>query len=216
MINLSYVKISTCLVLLSFACSSVYAQKDPFTGTGNTIVTFAGSGSSSGMGLKDAKGKDAMFQHPESITTDENGNIYVADKNNHCIRKVTPAGEVSTFAGSGERGTVNGIGKEAGFDQPFYIWYDGQKNFYVVENNNTVRRINKEGKVSTPVKASNYPGYVDGEIGDANFDVIKSVVCNSKGELLILEANNNCIRKLSGGVVSTFAGNKKVSLQYET
>lgn len=190
--------------------------KDPFTGTGNTIVTLAGAGSSSEMGLKDAKGTEALFQYPESITTDENGNIYVADKNNHCIRKITAAGEVSTFAGSGERGTVNGVGKEAGFDQPFYIWYDGEKNFYVVENNNTVRRINKEGKVTTPVKASNYPGYVDGEIGDANFDGIKSVVCNSKGEIFILDANNNCIRKLSDGVVSTFAGNKKASLQYET
>lgn len=211
-----YIKICACLILLTCVGSLANAQKDPFNGTGNTIVTTAGSGSSSEMGLKDAKGKEALFQHPEGITTDENGNIYVADKNNNCIRKITPAGEVSTFAGSGERGTINGVGKEAGFDQPFYIWYDGQKNFYVVENNNTVRRINKEGKVSTPVKASNYPGYVDGEIGDANFDGIKSVVCNSKSELFILDANNNCVRKLSEGVVSTYAGNKNASLQYES
>ena len=216
MIKLPYIKICFCLIFLASLSYSALAQKDPFNGTGNTIVTLAGSGSSNETGLKDAKGKEALFQYPEGITTDEIGNIYVADKNNNCIRKITPAGEVSTFAGSGERGTVNGLGKEASFDLPFYIWYDGQKNFYVVENNNTVRKINKEGKVTTPVKASNYPGYVNGEIGDANFDGIKSAVTNSKGELFILDANNNCIRKISGGVVSTFAGSKKVSLQYET
>ncbi len=194
----------------------LHAGKDPFVGSGNTIITIAGSGSGNEMGFKDEKGKDALFQHPEGITSDENGNIYVADRNNHRIRKITPTGEVTTFAGSGDRDTKNGEGKEAAFDQPFYIWYDGVKNFYVVEDKNNVRKINKEGKVSTVFKARNYPGYADGEIGDANFDDIKSVVANSKGEIFILDANNNCIRKISAGVVSTFAGNKNTQMQYET
>lgn len=194
----------------------INSGKDPFNGSGNTIVTIAGSGSTNEMGFKDEKGKDALFQQPEGITTDENGNIYVADKNNHRIRKITPAGEVITFAGSGTADTKNGEGKEASFDQPFYIWYDGIKNFYVVEDRNNIRKINKEGKVTTVFKSKNYPGYTDGEIGDANFDGVRSVVTNSKGEIFILESNNNCIRKLSGGVVSTFAGNKNAKLTYET
>lgn len=194
----------------------LHTGKDPFNGSGNTIVTLAGSGSGSEMGFKDEKGKDALFQHPEGITSDENGNVYVADKNNHRIRKITPTGDVTTFAGSGDRDTKNGEGKEAAFDQPFYIWYDGVKNFYVVEDKNNIRKINKEGKVTSLFKAKNYPGYIDGEIGDANFDGVRSVVSNSKGEIFILDANNNCIRKLSGGVVSTFAGNKNAQLQYET
>jgi hypothetical protein len=194
----------------------VNSGKDPFTGTGNNIVTIAGSGSMNEMGFKDAKGRDALFDHPMGLTTDENGNIYVADKNSNRIRKISPDGTVSTLAGSGDRDVKNGVGTEASFDQPTYIWYDGVKNFYVVQDKNVVRRINKEGKVSTLVKAQNYPGYVDGEIGDANFDGISSVVCNSKGDIFILDRNNNCIRKLSGGVVSTFAGNKNAQLQYET
>ncbi len=192
------------------------AGKDPFNGSGNIIVTIAGSGSTNEMGFKDEKGKDALFQHPEGITSDENGNVYVADKNNQRIRKITPVGEVSTFAGSGDRDTKNGEGKEAAFDQPFYIWYDGAKYFYVIEDRNNIRKINKEGKVTTVFRAKNYPGYTDGEIGDANFDGVKSVVSNSKGELFILDNANRCIRKLSGGTVSTFAGNKNAQLTYET
>lgn len=194
----------------------INAGKDPFNGSGNTIVTIAGSGSGNEMGFKDEKGKDALFQHPEGITSDENGNIYVADRNNNRIRKIAPTGEVSTFAGSGDRDTKNGEGKEAAFDQPFYIWYDGAKYFYVVEDRNNIRKINKEGKVTSIFKAKNYPGYTDGEIGDANFDGVNSVVSNSKGEIFILDNSNNCIRKLSGGVVSTFAGNKNAQLTYET
>jgi len=196
--------------------TKLFNGNDPFNGSGNTIVTLAGSGSMSEFGFKDEKGRDALFNAPEGLAADENGNIYVADKLNNRIRKISSAGEVTTFAGSGERDSKNGIGKEAAFDQPFYIWYDGAKNFYVIEDKNTVRKINKEGKVSTIYRQKNYPGYTDGEIGDANFDGVKSVVSNSKGELFVLDGNNNCIRKISGGVVSTYAGNKNAQLTYET
>lgn len=194
----------------------VFNGKDPFNGSGNTITTIAGSGSGSEFGFKDGQGRDALFDRPERVAVDENGNVYVADKLNNRIRKISPTGEVSTFAGSGERTSKNGLGKEASFDQPFYIWYDGSKNLYVIEDKNSVRRINKEGKVSTIIKSQNYPGYVDGEIGDANFDGVKAVVSNSKGEIFVLDAGNNCIRKLSGGVVSTFVGNTNAKLMYES
>ncbi|MCE3260746.1 MAG: repeat containing protein, partial [Bacteroidetes bacterium] len=196
--------------------ATIYKGTDPFNGSGNTIVTLAGSGSMNEFGFKDEKGRDALFDHPEGLATDENGNVYVADKLNNRIRKISPAGEVSTFAGSGERDSKNGIGKEAALDQPFYIWYDGSKNFYAIEENNTVRKISKEGKVSTVYRQKNYPGYVDGEIGDANFDGIKAVVSNSKGDIFFLDSKNNCIRKLSGGTVSTYAGNKNARLTYES
>jgi hypothetical protein len=196
--------------------AKLFNGKDPFNGSGNTIVTLAGSGSMNEFGFKDEKGRDALFDHPEGIASDENGNVYVADKLNNRIRKISSTGEVSTFAGSGERDSKNGVSKEAALDQPFYIWYDGSKNFYVIEDRNTIRKINKEGKVSTVYRQKNYPGYTDGEIGDANFDGVRSVVSNSKGEVFILDANNNCIRKISGGVVSTLAGNKNAQLQYET
>lgn len=190
--------------------------KDPFKGSGNIITTIAGSGTGSEFGFKDGKGKDALFDHPEGLTCDESGNIYVADKLTNRIRKISPEGEVTTFAGSGDRNTKNGVGADASFDQPFYIWYDGSKNFYVIEDRNNIRKINKEGKVSTVFKGQQYGGYTDGEIGDANFDKPIAIVTNSKGETLICDANNNCIRKISGGVVSTFAGNKNAKLTYET
>lgn len=196
--------------------TKLFNGKDPFNGSGNTIVTLAGSGSMNEFGFKDEKGRDALFDHPEGITTDDGGNIYIADKLNNRIRKISSTGDVTTFAGSGERDSKNGLGKEASFDQPFYIWYDGSKNFYVIEDKNTVRKINKEGKVSTIYRQKNYPGYTDGEIGDANFDGIKAVVSNSKGEIFILDNNNNCIRKISNGTVSTFAGNKNAKLTWES
>ncbi len=196
--------------------TKLFNGKDPFNGSGNIIVTLAGSGSMSEFGFKDEKGRDALFDHPHGVAADESGNVYVADKLNNRIRKISSTGDVSTFAGSGERDSKNGLGKEAAFDQPVYIWYDGSKNFYVIEEKNAVRKINKEGKVSTIYRQKNYPGYTDGEIGDANFDGIEAVVSNSKGEVFILDNNNKCIRKISGGVVSTFAGNKNAQLTWES
>jgi DNA-binding beta-propeller fold protein YncE len=92
-------------------------------------------------GFADGIGSDAMFYEPEGITIDAAGNLYVADTMNHRIRKITPAGEVSTIAGS-EEGFADGIGSVARFYRPAGIVSDAAGNLYVADFwNHRIRKI---------------------------------------------------------------------------
>ncbi|MDR2207855.1 MAG: SMP-30/gluconolactonase/LRE family protein, partial [Azoarcus sp.] len=92
-------------------------------------------------GFADGIGSAAKFLHPKGIAIDAAGNLYVADTHNHCIRKVTPAGEVSTLAG-GEEGFADGIGSAAKFNYPVNIAIDVAGNLYVADaHNHRIRKI---------------------------------------------------------------------------
>lgn len=84
-------------------------------------------------GFADGRGQEAQFRMIYGVAMDRQGNLYVADMYNHCIRKITPDGQVSTLAGSGKRGFADGIGKRAEFDTPCGIAVDSQGNLYVVD-----------------------------------------------------------------------------------
>ncbi len=185
-----------------------------FNGTSYAVKTFVGSGFQHGTynanGYKDEQGRKAIFNKPVGICSDESGNLFVADCDNHCIRKITSDGKVSTFAGTSEQGTKNGIGTEARFFRPTSISYDG-KAFYVTETeNNSIRKITKEGKVTSIIRGGDLAsGYKDGAFGTAQFGGPVSAVANSKGEIFILDRGNNCIRKIDDNGVSTFAGSPR-------
>ncbi|MEI9910867.1 MAG: IPT/TIG domain-containing protein [Bacteroidota bacterium] len=89
---------------------------------------FAGNGINA---FADGTGVNAQFNYPTGIVKDAAGNLYVADRDNHRIRKITPAGAVTTFAGSGVAGLLDGTGTAAKFNQPYGITIDGSGNFYV-------------------------------------------------------------------------------------
>ena len=93
----------------------------------------------------------ASFKSPQGIAVDQADNIYVADTENHIIRKITPAGVVSTIAGAaGVSGSADGDGSEARFLRPTGIATDSAGNVYVADNgNSTVRKITPAGMVST-------------------------------------------------------------------
>ncbi|MBN9349893.1 MAG: IPT/TIG domain-containing protein [Chitinophagaceae bacterium] len=100
-------------------------------------------------GFADGHAGSARFNYPMGITTDSNGNIYVADFGNNRIRKITPAGTVSTLAGGGARGFADGTGSSARFNSPYGIAVDGQGNIYVADrDNNRIRKITSDGVVS--------------------------------------------------------------------
>ncbi len=113
------------------------------------VTTFAGIAGVSGH--HDGQSKIALFNQPAGIASDALGNIFVADSANHVIRKITPTGLVSTFAGMpGNSGSEDGIGNTARFRYPKAMAIDSKNNVYVAEwNSRTIRKITSGGEVST-------------------------------------------------------------------
>ncbi len=108
------------------------------------VTTMAGSGSAA---FEDGMGVQSSFSNPAGMAVDHQGHVYVADNSNDRIRKITPAGEVTTLAGSGESGDVDGQGAMASFNYPYGVAVDQEGNLYVADgSNHLIRKIR-------PVKA---------------------------------------------------------------
>jgi sugar lactone lactonase YvrE len=106
------------------------------------VSTLAGSGAS---GSADGSGTAASFNFPFGVAVDDRGNLYVVDAGNDKIRKITPAGVVSTFAGTGDRGAEDGSAATATFDGPLGIAVDSSGNVLVAdEGNQTIRKITRD------------------------------------------------------------------------
>ena len=103
-----------------------------------TVTTLAGSGIK---GYADGQGSSASFNNPTGVAVDGNGNVYVADSENHRIRKITPNGTVTTLAGSGTAGSTNGNLTTASFSSPTAVAVDGEGNVYVGEGAHRIRKI---------------------------------------------------------------------------
>ena len=168
------------------------------------VSTLAGKAGLAG----NADGLDtaARFNLPESLVVDENGNIFVADNGNNEVRKVTTAGLVSTIAGNGSTGKINGNGTAASFNSPFGIAIDGAGNLYVADSgNNLIREISLAGQVST-FAGSGAKGSADAGALQATFNTPAGIVVDASGNVYVSDENNNIIRKIGpGGLVSTIA-----------
>lgn len=110
-----------------------------------TVTTVAGNGFAN---FSDGNGRAAAFNTPNGIALDGAGNIYVSDSGNHVIRKVTAAGDVTTFAGSGVEGVADGEGKLASFSRPLSLVVGPGGDLYVAEAG-MIRRVTATGVVST-------------------------------------------------------------------
>jgi sugar lactone lactonase YvrE len=171
------------------------------TSTGN-VTTFAGSGVS---GSEDGTGTAASFNSPSGVAVDKNGNVYVADSWSHKIRKITPEGVVTTFAGSGVLGSEDGTGTAASFNSPSGVAVDKNENVYVADSsNNKVRKITPAGAVTT-LAGSGRKGSRDGTA--ANFNYPNGVAVDSIGNVYVVDSGNYKIRKVTpAGVATTLAG----------
>lgn len=188
------------------------------------VNTFAGSGA---VGQGDAVGVDAVFDAPSGMAIDASGNLYVADAAGNVIRKITPAGAVTTLAGS-IPGFVDATGPNARFDFYSYgnayardmagVAVDSSGNVYVADvGNNVVRKITPAGAVTT-LAGSGAAGYADGTgaaaqfnflTGDASFGYsgYAGIAVDSSGNVYVADTANNRIRKITpAGVVTTLAG----------
>lgn len=189
-----------------------------------TFTNFVGKPPNSGDVPGDtgtATGTDARFLNPLGVAVDQLGNCYVADTYNHRIRKVTPAGVVSTLAGAGPAspGYLNGIGAAAKFSYPAGVAVTGDGNTVYVSDtgNNAIRRIvTGTGEVTTYAGSTTF-GIANGIGTHAQFHHPGGIAVNTNGELFVTDTFNNTVRKItlssqkgaSGeplGDVTTFAG----------
>jgi len=170
------------------------------------ISTLAGSDSGE-RGNADGVGTAARFNNPVGLALDVAGNLYVADMRNYMIRKITPGGEVSTFAGNGTRGSANGNGSLASFDEPASIVIDASGNMYITDSgNNSIRKINLAGDVTT-LAGSGARGANNGAGTAASFNQPFGITVDASGNVYVADTYNNLIRKINlAGNVSTFAG----------
>jgi sugar lactone lactonase YvrE len=174
------------------------------------VTTFAGRAGMSGSIDRDT-GTDARFNYPSDIASDEAGNLYVTDNENHTIRKIVIATTtVTTLAGdAGLQGSDDGTGGTALFKFPQGIASDGGGNLYVTDGNNTIRKVVAgTGVVTTIAGAASHPNAVDGSGADARFDLPTAVVGDGVGNLYVADNDSNTIRKvtLASGAVTTLAG----------
>jgi sugar lactone lactonase YvrE len=141
--------------------------------------------------------------------------VYVADSGNNTIRKITPAGVVTTLAGrdGANAGTADGAGANARFNNPKGLAADSSDNLYVTDtNNHTIRTITPAGAVTTVAGFPGTKGASDGVAASARFTSPSSVAIDGSGNLYIVDTGNATIRKLTTtGVVSTIAGLSGVS-----
>jgi sugar lactone lactonase YvrE len=151
----------------------------------------------------------ARFFYPWGIAIDSLGNLFVAEQGNHTIRKITPAGVVSTFAGiAGITGAVNAIGVAARFNSPNGLTVDGANNLYVADSgNHTIRKITPAGVVITMAGLARTAGIINGTGAAARFDTPSGLAVDTTGAVYVADAGNNIIRKISPlGVVTRIAG----------
>jgi sugar lactone lactonase YvrE len=169
-----------------------------------TVTTLAGTGAK---GAQDGEGNQATFDHPTGITVDDSGVIYVADRNNNKIRKITPDGYVTTLAGSGEGGAANGQGEEATFSSPEGVTVDHNRNVFVADTDNyLIRKISYSGVVTT-VSGSGHWASIDGYGTEASYSGPSGITIDRSGNLYITDSKTDKIRKITpNGLVTTFAG----------
>ena len=174
------------------------------------VSTLAGSPGVEGSA--DGTGSAARFNGPTGVAVDSSGNVYVADTENHTIRKVTPGGVVTTLAGTaGVFGSADGTGSAAKFNHPFRVAVDSSGNVYVADtDNHTIRKVTPGGVVTTLAGSAGVKGSADGSV--ARFKDPSGVAVDSRGNVYVGDTSNLTIRKVTpGGMANPLAGTAGVN-----
>lgn len=193
------------------------------------VTTLAGVAGSAGN--VDGSAADARFSEPYGVAVDGGGNVYVADTGNHTIRKISPAGVVSTLAGGTPEtfgAHADGLGNMARFHAPLALAVDASGNVYVADTgNHTIRKITSSGWVTTLAgKASVCLGFeqfsanltqyscgngnTDGTGADARFDTPSGIAVDSNGNVYVADKGNFAIRKITPErVVTSIVGSSR-------
>ena len=176
-----------------------------------TFTTFAGQAGSTNS--TDGIGDVARFFAPAFLAVDAADNLYVADQGNHTIRKVSPSGFVTTFAGrAGVSGSTDGSVSVATFSGPGATVLDTFGNLFVTDGYKTIRKITTGGVVTTFAGSPGLSGSTDGTGSAARFSGLLGIAVDRANNLYVTEDGNKTVRKITpAGVVSTLAGLAGVS-----
>jgi sugar lactone lactonase YvrE len=160
-----------------------------------SVTTLAGGAE----GFAEGAGTSAAFNTPSALALGPDGNLYVADTGNNRIRKITPAGTVSTVAGNGTAGYVDGPAATAEFNGPIGLAVSSDGDIYVADTyNDVIRMITTEGQVTT-IAGGGTPGYADGEQRTALFDTPSGIIVVENSSLIVADTGNRRLRKVSSG-----------------
>ena len=156
-------------------------------------------------GLGNTDGTPGRFNQPTGLATDASGNVYVADTDNHTIRKITAAGVITLAGKAGVAGYADGVGAVALFNQPVGVTVDLAGNVYVADAaNSAIRKITPAGLVTTFAGTVGVRGNVDGPGSAARFGSPNAITIDTNGILFVAEYNQ--IRKITpAGFVTTLA-----------
>lgn len=170
----------------------------------NYVTTYAGSSG----GLFNGDSVTAKFNNPVGICTDRLGNFYITEAGNNTIRKIDKQGNVTTYAGAGIGGYLDGNAATARFNQPWGICVDDSLNLYVSDfMNQRIRKISVAGIVST-LAGTGVAGLKNGKRDTALFNYPRGITLDKVGNIYIADSWNHRIRKIdTAGFVSTYAGN---------
>ena len=179
------------LTLLGCGGSSAPSVSSTIVGQ---VSTLAGSGT---QGSANGSGTGASFGLMTGVAVDSSGNLYVADTSNFLIRKITPAGFVTTFAGTGSSGSADGTGTAASFKVPVGVAVDSSGNVYVVDAGTlSIRKITPAGVVTT-FAGSGTSGVADGTGTAASFNGPMGIAVDSSGNLYVPDMINSLMRKIT-------------------
>ena len=167
------------------------------------VTTLAGAAGQSGSA--DGAGSRARFTWPSGVAVDSAGNVYVADSGNDDIRKITPAGVVTTLAGAaGQTGSADDTGSAARFNQPAGVAVDSAGNVYVADASNyEIRKITPAGVVTTLAGAAGKADWANGTGNAARFYYPEGVAVDGAGNVYVADYKNNEIRKMSPATAPT-------------
>jgi sugar lactone lactonase YvrE len=165
-------------------------------GTRGIINKYAG-GDAGQQGYQD--GLSARFNHPSALIFDALNNIYIADTDNHRIRRIDTSRRVSTISGDGQPGTRDGMYFEGNIsnpqlNKPSDIAIDKYNQLFIVDTqNHRIRKINLQNNTTTTIAGSNR-GFLDGSCNKALFSYPGGIAIDSEGHIYIGDTENQSIR----------------------